>query len=411
LDIAIAGGLAITVTTTDVTLTLTQGTSAATNIGSTTAQYAILNVSGAMTAARNLILPSSSRQYIINNNTTGGFALTVKGSATSGVTMVNGEKAHVFWNGSDYAKASNTAGVATFTSITNSGLTSGRVVYSTTGGLETDSAGLTFDGTNFATTGTATAAKLIPTGSSVTGNGMYLPAANALGFSTAGTNAVYIDATQNVGIGTTSPAQKLDVKGVLQLTNVTTPAHTSYVYDGGGLLLASNNSNPMYFYTGAAERMRIDSSGNLLVGTTSALSGNTFNAVGGAAATFATTTSTNFSLVYFNNGTYCGSITTNGSVTSYNVTSDQRLKENIQDAESASALIDSLQVRQFDWKYDNSHQRYGFVAQELVTVAPEAVFQPANEEEMMAVDYSKLVPMLVKEIQSLRKRLTALEST
>ena len=70
-------------------------------------------------------------------------------------------------------------------------------------------------------------------------------------------------------------------------------------------------------------------------------------------------------------------------------------------------MIDSLQVRQFDWKSDNSHQRYGFVAQELVTVAPEAVHQPADPEEMMAVDYSKLVPMLVKEIQDLRKRLAA----
>jgi len=149
LDIAIAGGLAITITTTDVTLSITQGTSSATNIGSTTAQYAILNVSGAMTAARNLILPSSSRQYVINNNTTGGFALTVKGSATSGVTMVNGEKAHVFWNGSDYAKLSNTPGGAgTFSSITNTGLTSGRVVYSTTGGLETDSANLLYSGTD-----------------------------------------------------------------------------------------------------------------------------------------------------------------------------------------------------------------------------------------------------------------------
>lgn len=117
LDIAIAGGLAITITTADVTLTNTQGTSSATNIGSTTAQYAILNISGAMTAARNLILPSSSRQYVINNNTTGGFALTVKGVATSGVTMVNGEKAHIFWNGTDYAKAANTAGAATFTTI------------------------------------------------------------------------------------------------------------------------------------------------------------------------------------------------------------------------------------------------------------------------------------------------------
>ena len=149
LDIAIAGGLAITVTTADVTLTITQGTSVATNIGSTTAQYAILNVSGAMTAARNLIVPSSSRQYVINNACTGGFLLTVKGSATTGVTLVNGEKAHVFWNGTDYSKLSNTPGGAgTFSSITNTGLTSGRVVFSTTGGLETDSANLLYSGTD-----------------------------------------------------------------------------------------------------------------------------------------------------------------------------------------------------------------------------------------------------------------------
>ena len=111
LDIAIAGGLAITITTADVTLTNTQGTSSATNIGSTTAQYAILNISGAKTAARNLILPSSSKSYIINNAGTGGFALTVKGAATTGVTFADGESAGVAWNGSDYVKvASGTKG-------------------------------------------------------------------------------------------------------------------------------------------------------------------------------------------------------------------------------------------------------------------------------------------------------------
>lgn len=105
LDIAIAGGLAITITTADVTLTNTQGTSSATNIGSTTAQYAILNISGAKTAARNLIVPSSSRHYIINNvAATGGFLLTVKGAATTGITLVDGEKAVVAWNGTDYVK-------------------------------------------------------------------------------------------------------------------------------------------------------------------------------------------------------------------------------------------------------------------------------------------------------------------
>jgi len=66
-------------------------------------------------------------------------------------------------------------------------------------------------------------------------------------------------------------------------------------------------------------------------------------------------------------------------------------------------------VRQFDWEADGSHQRYGMVAQELTTVAPEAVTTPEDPDEMMGVDYSKLVPMLIKEIQTLRSRVSELE--
>ena len=69
-----------------------------------------------------------------------------------------------------------------------------------------------------------------------------------------------------------------------------------------------------------------------------------------------------------------------------------------------------MQVRKFDWKANGLHQRYGFVAQELLTVAPEAVHQPEDPEAMMAVDYSKLVPMLVKEVQALRQRVAQLEA-
>ncbi len=106
-----------------------------------------------------------------------------------------------------------------------------------------------------------------------------------------------------------------------------------------------------------------------------------------------------------------GSITQHGtSATLYNTSSDQRLKENIADADDAGSKIDAIQVRQFDWKADGSHQDYGMVAQELQTVAPEAVSAPENPDEMMGVDYSKLVPMLVKEIQTLRSRITALEN-
>jgi hypothetical protein len=161
------------------------------------------------------------------------------------------------------------------------------------------------------------------------------------------------------------------------------------------------------------QAMTLDASGNLLVGTTSTYSsskmslGFTGSSNNGFTINNINSSGTPAHLIFQLSGTGVGSITCSGSVTSYNITSDQRLKENIQDAGSASALIDSLQVRQYDWKSDGVHQRYGFIAQELVTVAPEAVHQPADPEETMAVDYSKLVPMLVKEIQDLRKRLAA----
>jgi len=108
-------------------------------------------------------------------------------------------------------------------------------------------------------------------------------------------------------------------------------------------------------------------------------------------------------------GVAVGSISVTGSATAYNTSSDARLKHDIVDAPEASSLIDALQVRSFKWNADNSEQRYGFIAQELLEVAPEAVSQQADPDGMMGVDYSKLVPMLVKELQSVRARLAELE--
>jgi hypothetical protein len=185
------------------------------------------------------------------------------------------------------------------------------------------------------------------------------------------------------------------------------------------LELSTVGSLPLILSTNNTERARIDSSGNLLVGQTSAGASNSdslcFNgpASGGSVVVNhvnGSASGSGYAFFAYNAGVI-GSITQSGTTAVlYNVTSDQRLKENIQDAASASALIDSIKVRQYDWKADGNHQRYGFIAQELLTVAPEAVHQPADPDDMMAVDYSKLVPMLVKEIQSLRARVAALES-
>ena len=111
-------------------------------------------------------------------------------------------------------------------------------------------------------------------------------------------------------------------------------------------------------------------------------------------------------------GTEFGSIDIVGAATVYNTSSDERLKENIQDANDAGSKIDAIQIRQFDWisEYGGEHQDYGVIAQELLPVAPEAVSEGYTEDDMMSVDYSKLVPTPVKEIQSLRRRVEELEN-
>ncbi len=112
-DTSVAGTQSITGDT-NVTLTLTNGNSSATNlaqVGSGTtgsAQYAILNCTGARTAARTITVPASSRNYTVINATTGGFAINVVGAGpTTGISVANGEKCVITWNGSDYVKTAS----------------------------------------------------------------------------------------------------------------------------------------------------------------------------------------------------------------------------------------------------------------------------------------------------------------
>jgi hypothetical protein len=117
-------------------------------------------------------------------------------------------------------------------------------------------------------------------------------------------------------------------------------------------------------------------------------------------------------ILQFNrDGTTVGSVSVTTTATAYNTSSDARLKHDIEDAPEASSVIDGIRIRTFRWNADDSEQRFGMIAQELIEVAPEAVTgSPDDEEEMMAVDYSKLVPMLIKEIQSLRVRMAGQEA-
>jgi hypothetical protein len=73
----------------------------------------------------------------------------------------------------------------------------------------------------------------------------------------------------------------------------------------------------------------------------------------------------------------------------------------------AGSIIDEMMVRQFDWIADDKHQEFGFIAQEVEQVYPDAVSQIGAT---WGVNYNTIVPLLLKEVQELRKRIAALES-
>jgi len=213
-----------------------------------------------------------------------------------------------------------------------------------------------------------------------------------------------------------------DKAGAFLIGNSDTDGAEDHFVGMWGKVSSTNGSQNLHFaagrsgYEGDSPQMTLDSSGNLLVGTdstTPSTGGFSFltGAIDYAFISHDSSVASGNYYIGFRHGTNnLGAITQNGTTgVLYNTSSDQRLKDNIVDAPSASDDIDAIQVRSFDWKADGSHQKYGMVAQELQTVAPEAVSAPEDPEEMMGVDYSKLVPMMLKEIQQLRARVAQLE--
>jgi hypothetical protein len=261
---------------------------------------------------------------------------------------------------------------------------------------------------------------------------------------------MFINSSGNVGIGTTNPAYKLAVQDSLaagqvwsasQNTSSTSGSSAGFIgiatgtnnyftlttnnannqtslysFGDGGLNLAVFAAQPMYFLTNNTERMRIDASGNLLVGRTANSTGNaakiaiSFSQNG---ITFTPTANDKYPCVFENaSGTTVGYIFTSSTATTYSTTSDYRLKENVAPITGALNKVAQLKPCTYKWKADGSDGQ-GFIAHELQSVVPECVtgekdaVDDKGKPKYQGIDTSFLVATLTAAIQELNAKVEA----
>jgi len=260
---------------------------------------------------------------------------------------------------------------------------------------------------------------------------LYLPSANTVAIQTAGVTAVTVDSSQNVTLAGTLTTTGITNSGVATATRFN-PTGSSVT--GNGMYLPAANS--LGLSTNGTEAMRIDSSGNLLVGQTTQTGNEKFGVTQSAASSFAAyfnATAGNYgydvvkircargSATNEYNFINCLQVSTlvfqvlaSGNVqntnNSYGAISDIKLKENIVDATPKLADLMQVKVRNYNLKSDPTHKQIGVIAQELEQVFPAMVEEATDKDEegnslgttTKGVKYSVFVPMLVKAIQELK---------
>ena len=191
-----------------------------------------------------------------------------------------------------------------------------------------------------------------------------------------------------------------------------------YNGNSGGLDIRTSSNNIVLSDGDGNPRMRIDSNGDVAFGTDiSSNPGYLLKLVaGGTVQLINRTGSDGVAILFQNDGTGVGSISVSGSSTAYNTSSDYRLKENVDYTWDATTRRKQLKPARFNFIADPDTTVDGFLAHEAQAVVPEAVHGTHNEVDddgvavMQGIDQSKLVPLLVKTIQELEARITALEA-
>ncbi len=266
-----------------------------------------------------------------------------------------------------------------------------------------------------------------------------------------GTTAVTIDTSQNVGIGTASPAAKLTVasegRGRFYRSD-----NTRYgdIYTDNNAFKIESSTDPIIlnaatgqgirFQDAGTERMRIDSSGNLLVGTTSANGKLTINQTDTGARTITASSPSSYAATAFRSDSAAtagtgwyhlygsssgGSVNNifiygNGNIqnanNSYGAISDIKLKENIVDATPKLDKLMQVKVRNYNLKGEyEQHKQIGVIAQELEHIFPSMIEETQDRGEndevlgttTKSVKYSVFVPMLIKAVQELNAKVEA----
>ena len=236
----------------------------------------------------------------------------------------------------------------------------------------------------------------------------------------------------NVGIGSTAPALPLEVECTARgiATSGTTPIGALRIGSpDNNIVLDTGITTGNYCYIQGTDKANLatgtnllinPNGGNVLVGTTSLIGDSSrlnisYTYTNSGIGLQSNTASAHNAIMFTNTNGTVGTITTSGSSTAYNTSSDYRLKENVQYEWSATERLKKLKPAQFNFLSDPDNTVDGFLAHEAQEVVPEAVTGVKDEVDddgnpvMQGIDQAKLVPLLVKTIQELEARIAKLE--